>query len=1484
MQKLLTHTASVYSLGDHLKSLLHIVITLVAIMVWLSCSANAQDIFTVEFNDTMSNRQTVYAYRGNSVLSDVHSTIKHTVTNVTISGSIYIGNNRVFNKTHLNLSGSTQISTNWGTWHVNISNEICAANYYCSSVRFVPNASRITSEATGSTITATLAATNSSTFQIRFSEIFFKLEDIDMQWRATSSGTETNRSNNFDAFEWHYASVKGYFANESEINFELWIKDGTEEIKKFPITKSEARDSWSGTEWFIRSAFGDWFIQSFSTCASADGQMCSQALFIPDRTALNRVYGKNVTMWLRWTKTVANQNKTEIIQFDLFGHPLSTLEWSTSGSGNLEARTQLEFDDVTGTGTVFKNKSSSITIDVTESVTQNAQSVDGAVGSAEMIGDYLATQFGTNFKYGTWFVESAHTTENDPHSNLYHVANLRFVFRPDSDEINRALNSGETATSTLKLNIHQGNNTSPIVQSNEITVTIFRQTVKPVLSFMSSNYRVPESASKVDITVNLDMSTNANVTFTYEIFSGTAIPTSDYTVPSELSGEIVLGSTDDMISIPIINDQDAEGNEIFVVRLTNLSGAVFTNGATSLDAVVTIEDDDAPELTITTTEFEPPEEIEGGEFTIGLELASTTDIKVTFDITLSGGTATNSIDYENPTSLSREIAIGNTTDSIMIPIKSDTLNEGNETFNFTISNLVGAILENNASTLVQEITIIDNEIPTVRFMQNNFRVVENVDSEKVDIIVNLSGATNKPVVVRYETEDGSATADTDYTGITNSDEAILTINPSESAGTISIAITNDTDAEGIEEFKVKLSHVTNAVFDESATELIAIVSIVDDDVPTVMITGSSFNVQEGEQASFQLTAIPESMITPQQPLQVKYYAVQRGNFILWRTNRIYSMKTNISTLSVKTFDDEIEENPGTITVTLVNTEKYISLEGSNSAIISITDNDAEKKEPQPQISVASSVVNALMGMLNNTPTSVESETPAPVNPNISTVSIDSIHSQVEEGDSVGFVINANGGSDTAATNIKMSVNPVGDFFEFNEPRQITRQVQGQGLVRVVFPTIDDTLAEADGRLEVSIIPDSSYRIAATKGSTTVIVSDAVDRQVRQDLLTASSQAFLPDVVGNMTVRTSENISQRVKQGFNNSNNISLSLGGQSSLRGLIEMSGEMTNKGSIDWREILGDSSFTMTLLSSEDFVAPTTIWGVGDNRGLSSSSSSQAWSGDVFTGQFGIDALISREIVTGLSASIVENEIELDSESTDRLGFALNSTTLTPYLGWNSPTQNAELQVIASYGIGEFSINQSNYDIEALASRSYSFALSGRKELYASESFLNGTTKLNIIGDSWFASNYIGGHAGVLTDLQTDAHYLRLRTEGTHQFSFVRGSSLTPLISVGIRDDRKDQLTNSGMELTSGFDFSDPIGLTLVGSGSMLYAGENSIQKMSVNGTLGYDYGNDTLGLTFAISPSWGQTLASVQNTLWSSEVLAIETKFLVNIPKARK
>ena len=395
---------------------------------------------------------------------------------------------------------------------------------------------------------------------------------------------------------------------------------------------------------------------------------------------------------------------------------------------------------------------------------------------------------------------------------------------------------------------------------------------------------------------------------------------------------------------------------------------------------------------------------------------------------------------------------------------------------------------------------------------------------------------------------------------------------------------------------------------------------------------------------------------------------------------------------------------------------------------------------------------------------------------------------IQEGEVAEFKITSIYRSETSAISVRLRVNPVGDFFGFSEPKQISVPLQTQNSAPLIFPTIDDTIAVADGRLEVSIIPDSSYLITTNNRATSVIISDAKDRQARQDLLAASTQAFLPDVVGNMAARTSDIISQRVQMNLNESNNVVFNLDGENSLVDLIKMSGEMLNEDSVSWQEVLGDSNFALTLLSGDEFVAPTTIWGIGDYRGLSSTrlNSSQDWFGNVFTGQLGIDALIGQEFLTGLSASITENDIEMGSRITEKLNFTIYSTSLHPYISWTSPNQDAELRAIAGYGIGEFTINQVGYDYEVLASKSYSVALAGSKELYSSESILNGTTKLKLVGDSWFARQNIDGKSNLLSDLQTDAQFLRISTEATHQFEFERGSLLTPLISTGIRRDQK--------------------------------------------------------------------------------------------------
>ena len=133
----------------------------------------------------------------------------------------------------------------------------------------------------------------------------------------------------------------------------------------------------------------------------------------------------------------------------------------------------------------------------------------------------------------------------------------------------------------------------------------------PTLTFTGEPFSVAENLGEIEVMVALTGATSSNVSFTYELITGTATSGVDYTVPSNLSGMIQTGSTDDSLAISITNDNENEGNETFTVRLKSLTGAVFESG-TMLDTIVTIDDDEDPELSFKTTQFNPGEELQGG--------------------------------------------------------------------------------------------------------------------------------------------------------------------------------------------------------------------------------------------------------------------------------------------------------------------------------------------------------------------------------------------------------------------------------------------------------------------------------------------------------------------------------------------------------------------------------------------------------------------------------------------------------------------------------------------------------------------------------------------------------------------------------------------------------------------------------------------------------------------------------------------------------
>ena len=164
--------------------------------------------------------------------------------------------------------------------------------------------------------------------------------------------------------------------------------------------------------------------------------------------------------------------------------------------------------------------------------------------------------------------------------------------------------------------------------ANDITVTVsISDRGIPNLEFTSPTFSVSEDRDEIIVTVELTAPAIVDVTFTYELIDGTATAPDDYIIPSNLAGVISKYGSSNSITIKIENDARVEDNESFVVRLKELNGARFASG-TTLDATITIVDDDEPVLSFRTTNFETFENV--GDFSVEVQITNVADVNVTF--------------------------------------------------------------------------------------------------------------------------------------------------------------------------------------------------------------------------------------------------------------------------------------------------------------------------------------------------------------------------------------------------------------------------------------------------------------------------------------------------------------------------------------------------------------------------------------------------------------------------------------------------------------------------------------------------------------------------------------------------------------------------------------------------------------------------------------------------------------------------------------
>ena len=278
-----------------------------------------------------------------------------------------------------------------------------------------------------------------------------------------------------------------------------------------------------------------------------------------------------------------------------------------------------------------------------------------------------------------------------------------------------------------------------------------------------------------------------------------------------------------------------------------------------------------------------------------------------------------------------------------IPIVDDQTYETDETVNLSLSNAVGGAVLGNQKTAVLTITNDDSQ-PGISI--NNVSQAEgNSGSKPLPFTVTLSNPSYQQITVNYATTAGTATDGTDY----QSASGTLTFNPGETAKPIAVSVNGDSVFEPDETFFVQLSNLANA-------------SIIN-----AQGTGTITNDEASQSGSFNFNAASYSVnengvnatVTVKRSggsdgAVAVQYATSDG------TATANSDYTNASgtlswadgdsadkTFTITIANDGTDELDETVNVTLSNPTGGASLGNPSSAVLTITDDDA-----QPAISIS----------------------------------------------------------------------------------------------------------------------------------------------------------------------------------------------------------------------------------------------------------------------------------------------------------------------------------------------------------------------------------------------------------------------------------------------------------------------------------------------------------------------------------------------------
>lgn len=312
---------------------------------------------------------------------------------------------------------------------------------------------------------------------------------------------------------------------------------------------------------------------------------------------------------------------------------------------------------------------------------------------------------------------------------------------------------------------------------------------------------VTEGAGSDTYTIVLTSEPTADVTLV--LTTGAQLQVS----PGSLVFDASNWSNPRTLTVSAVDDNVVEG-----LQTASIAHAVSTADPVYASQTIPTVSVDVTDNDSATVQFNPTSvsQAEGtSPMTFTVTLTNPVQSGVTLAVNTTPGTAT-AADFTAITNGTVTFAPNSTApQTVNVSINADALNEDDEVFSITLSNLAatGAVSLPVATASAIGTILNDDPLPVLSITSPSLPEGDS-GSASMNFVVTLTPASERPVSFTRATADGSATvADNDYVGLAAQP---VTIPAGETSVTIPVGINGDAGFEGDETFTLNLSNVSNA--------------------------------------------------------------------------------------------------------------------------------------------------------------------------------------------------------------------------------------------------------------------------------------------------------------------------------------------------------------------------------------------------------------------------------------------------------------------------------------------------------------------------------------------------------------------------------------------------------------------------------------------------------------------------------------------------